>query len=167
MRHFARVQHHFINGSADALLAILLAHLYFQQKPFLSDVVTLKHIGQLLLRIIGVKIGQKAQIAAVNANHFDVVTRQRARCAKHIAIAADHHRQIRLLTNVRQRTGSHIREFQLMGNALFNHHVIAFGMQPAVEHFMCGERGRVARVPDNTNTLEMLGHFLRVLVANE
>jgi len=40
-------------------------------------------------------------------------------------------------------------------------------MQPAVEHFMCGERGRVARVPDNTNTLEMLGHFLRVLVANE
>jgi hypothetical protein len=34
MRDFARVQDHFINRCADALLAILLADLGFQQKRF-------------------------------------------------------------------------------------------------------------------------------------
>jgi hypothetical protein len=36
MRHFAGVQNHFVNGGADALLAILLAHLGFQQKAFFA-----------------------------------------------------------------------------------------------------------------------------------
>ncbi len=34
MRHFAGVQHHFVDGGADTFLAILLAHLGLQQKRF-------------------------------------------------------------------------------------------------------------------------------------
>jgi hypothetical protein len=32
---------------------------------------------------------------------------------------------------------------------------------------MCGQRGGVTRMTDNTNTLEMILHFLVVLVPNE
>ena len=48
MRHFAGVQDNFINCRADALLAILLTYLRFQQKAFFGDIVAFEHIGKLL-----------------------------------------------------------------------------------------------------------------------
>ncbi len=55
----------------------------------------------------GSGIGQEAKIAAVNANHIDVITRQRTRCAKHIAVAARDYRRI-MLTKFRQHAGWYI-----------------------------------------------------------
>ena len=48
MRHFAGVQHHFVDGGADTFLAILLTYLRFQQKAFFGDLVAFEHIGKLL-----------------------------------------------------------------------------------------------------------------------
>ncbi|AMO47643.1 Protein grpE [Enterobacter sp. FY-07] len=163
MGHFARVQHHFINGGADAFLALLLADLHFQQKAFFSDIMPFQHIGKLLLGVIRVEVGEKTEIAAVNADNIDIITGQGARRAKHITVATDHHRQIAILTNFRQRAGSHIFELQFLGNLLFNNDIVAFCAEPAIKHFMCGQCGRVPWVPDNTNTLEMVSHVLRSL----
>ena len=48
MRHFARVQDDFVNRRADALLAILLTYLRFQQEAFFGDIVAFEDIGELL-----------------------------------------------------------------------------------------------------------------------
>ena len=52
MRHFAGVQHHFVDGGADTFLAILLTHLGLQQKAFLGDVVAFQHVVNELLPVI-------------------------------------------------------------------------------------------------------------------
>ncbi|GHK57852.1 hypothetical protein KPZU09_75880 [Klebsiella pneumoniae] len=74
MRHFAGVQHHFVDGGADTFLAILLTHLGLQQKAFLGDVVAFQHVGELLQGVVRVKIGEKAEVTAVNADDVNVVT---------------------------------------------------------------------------------------------
>jgi hypothetical protein len=62
MRHFAGVQHHFVDGGADAFLAILLAHLGFQQKAFLGDVVAFQHVGELLQGVVRVRSVRKPRL---------------------------------------------------------------------------------------------------------
>ena len=108
MGNFTRMENDFIDGSADALLAVLLADLYFQQKALFRNIITFQNVSQLLLCVVGVKVCQKAQIATVDANDFNIVARQRACGAKHITVTADDNRQIRLLTNFGQRTGTHV-----------------------------------------------------------
>ena len=70
-----------------------------------------QYVRELLQGVVRVKVGQEAEIATVNADHFDVIARQRARRAEHIAIPADNDGEIRQLTNFRQRAGFYI--FQL------------------------------------------------------
>jgi hypothetical protein len=74
--------------------------------------------------VIRVKIGQKTEVAAVNADDVDIVTCQRSRCAEHIAVAAHHYRQIRLLTNFRQRARFDVAKLELMGNLLFDQNFV-------------------------------------------
>jgi hypothetical protein len=100
------MENDFIDRGADALLAILLADLYFQQKTLFGNIITFQNISQLLLCVIGVEVCQKTQIATVDANDFNIVARQCARGAKHITVTADDYREIRLLTNFCQRTGA-------------------------------------------------------------
>ena len=167
MRHFAGVQHHFVDGGADTFLAILLTHLGLQQKAFLGDVVAFQHVGELLQGVVRVKVGEKAEVAAVNADNVNVVTGQGPRRAEHIAVAAHHHREVGLLANLRQRAGFHVAELKFMGDLLFNQHFIPFAAQPAPEHFMCGQGGGVTRMSHNADTLEMVLHDLDVLALNE
>lgn len=75
MRHFAGVQHHFVDGGADTFLAILLTHGP-PAKAFLGDVVAFQHVGELLQGVVRVKVGEKAEVAAVNADDVNVVTGQ-------------------------------------------------------------------------------------------
>ena len=68
------------------------------------------------------------------------------------------------MTNFGQRAGFHIIELQLLSYLALNNDIEAFGAQPAIEHFMCRQGRRVTRVSYNTDTLEMIVHFLNVLV---
>ncbi len=86
------------------LLALFL-HAGFQQETVFLDVFAFQHVRQLLLGVVRIEIGEEAEIAAVDADHLDVVTRQHARGAEHVAVAADHHRQIGLLADFRQAAG--------------------------------------------------------------
>ncbi|MNL51242.1 hypothetical protein D3C87_1743250 [compost metagenome] len=83
-------------------------HDGFQQEALFIDVFALQHVGQLLQCVVGIKIGQKTEIAAVNADHLDVVAGQNAGCAEHIAVATDHYCQVGLLANIRQAAGNRI-----------------------------------------------------------
>ncbi|MNL13312.1 hypothetical protein D3C87_1342150 [compost metagenome] len=167
MRDFARMQDHFIDGRTNPFLTVLLADLRFEQKTFFTDVMPIQDIGQLLMSVIRVEVGQEAEIATVDTDDFNVVTRQRAGSAEHVAVAADHDREISLLSDLSQCAGLHIFELQFLRNLLFNHHFITFRAQPAIQHFMCRQRGRVTWMSDNPNTLEMIIHFLEVLVPND
>lgn len=51
-----------------------------------------QHVGELLQGVVRVKVGEKAEVAAVNADDVNVVTGQGPRRAEHIAVAAHHHR---------------------------------------------------------------------------
>jgi molecular chaperone GrpE len=51
-----------------------------------------------------------------------------------------------------------------VSDLLLHDNLITFGAQPAVEHFMCCQCGGVTWMPHNANTLEMIVHFLEVLV---
>ena len=73
-----------------------------------------------MLRIVWVKVGQETEVAAVNANNLDVITCQGACGAQHIAVATDHHGEIRLLANFRQRAGSDAFKLQLLGDLLLD-----------------------------------------------
>ena len=129
--------------------------------------MTFQHVRQLLLRIVRVEVGQETKIATVNTNNLNIIASQRSRRAQHIAVAADHHGEIRLLANFRQRAGSDAFKLQLLGDLLLDHHFIAFTTQPAIQHFMCRQCGRVTRMADDPNTPEMIIHFLEVLVPDE
>ncbi len=67
-----------------------------------------QHVGELLLGIIRVEVGQKAQVATVDANDFNIVTGEGTGGAQHIAVATDHHGQVGLLSNFRQRAGFNV-----------------------------------------------------------
>ncbi len=113
-----------------------------------------------MLRVVGIEVGEKAEVAAVNADHFDIVARQHARRAEHIAIAADHHGKVRLLSNLRQRASLGILKVELLRDLLLNNHLITFGRQPAPQHLMRGESGRVTRMAYNTNAVKVFVHLV-------
>lgn len=75
--------------------------------------MTFQHVGQLLLGVVRIEVGQKAEIAAVDTDDLDVITRERSGRAEHIAVATDHHGEIRLLANFRQRAGFDALQLQL------------------------------------------------------
>lgn len=105
MRHFTGMQHHLVNRQAEARRALIFADARLEQEAAFDEIVALQHLVQLLLRVVGIEVGEKAEIAAVNTDDFDVVARQHARRAEHIAVAADHHGEVSLLSYLRQRAG--------------------------------------------------------------
>ncbi|MNL36501.1 hypothetical protein D3C87_1585840 [compost metagenome] len=110
MCDFSRMQHNFINRRTDALLAVLLAYLRFQQKAFFADIMTIEYISKLLMGVVRVEIGQETQVAAIDTNDLNIVARQRSCGTQHVAVTADHDREIGLLSDFRQRAGFHIFE---------------------------------------------------------
>ncbi|SQC91465.1 Uncharacterised protein [Cedecea neteri] len=137
----------------------MLADLCLEQEAAFGNVVPLEDVRQLLLCIVRIEVSQETQVATVDADNFDVIASEHPSGAQHITISADHHGQISLLTYLRQRAGLHLFEVQLLGDLLFHHHFIAFGAQPAIEHFMRGQSGGVTRMADDTDAVEMFVHY--------
>ena len=139
VRHFAGVQHHFVDGGAEAALLVLFMHDGFQQETLFVDVLAFQHVRQLLQGVVGIEIGEEAEVAAVDPDNLDVVTRQHARGAEHVAVAADHHRQIGALADIR-RCRSRRLSAPIMGDLAFDHHRIAAGDQPVEQHLVGCQR---------------------------
>lgn len=52
VRHFAGVQHHFVDGGAEAALLVLFMHDGFQQETLFVDVLAFQHVRQLLQGVV-------------------------------------------------------------------------------------------------------------------
>lgn len=140
VRHFAGVQHHLVDGGADAALLVLFMHDGFQQETLFVDVLAFQHVRQLLQSVVGIEIGEEAEVAAVDSDHLDVIARQHARGAEHVAVAADHHCQVGALADIRQAAGHGVFQPQIMGDLAFDHHRIAAGDQPVEQHLVGCQR---------------------------
>ena len=89
----------FIDGGIITFQKLVAVHFYFQQKALLHHGFAVVDQIHLLNDFVGVNIGKKAQIPAVDADHMNIKPGKHAGCAKHIAVATYNDCQVGLFTN--------------------------------------------------------------------
>lgn len=102
MGNLARVQHGFIDRQITCLALAVTIDRRFQQEALLGFEMARQHLLEGNQIILWRQVGKKAQIATVDPDDCHIKAGQYPGGAQHIAVTANHNRQIALLAELYQ-----------------------------------------------------------------
>ena len=98
-------QHHVVEGAALPHHGLAAPHFHIQQEAAFGGVVAVQHLADPGFDLGRQNVGEKAQMAAVDAQHRHVEARQIAGRAQQAAVAAHHDHQVTGVAHLRRLGG--------------------------------------------------------------
>ncbi|MNN23071.1 hypothetical protein D3C81_1364550 [compost metagenome] len=119
------VHHHVVQRQRRKNDAVVAYHAGLEQQPVLGLVAAVEHVRQHRVRVFQRDVGHEAEPPVVNPDQRHVVAGQLAGDAQQRAVAAQHHRHVRVLADFLGRQGRVGSQPGGQRGLALEHHILA------------------------------------------